>query len=267
MSQAIPLAQEIRDMTPAGQTTRRPNRVFAVDRALLLLRCFEANGETRSLASLARQTRLSKSTILRISGSLCDGGFLQRNDAGLFGLGPELRRLGSLDGLADDLGGLVRTALRSVVATTHESASFYVREGQFRICLFCDNSPRLIRNHPVEGDQLSLDVGAAGQILRAYSKYAKEPRLAAIRRRGWAVSEGDWHPDLAAISVPVLNKQEELLGALTASARLSRFTGEQREQIKETLMAEVRALSEKVKLLNVDDLMAVRRLPCAEMRS
>ena len=47
-----------------------PRGVEAVERATRLLACFEAAGETLSLAQLAQRSRLYKSTILRLATSL-----------------------------------------------------------------------------------------------------------------------------------------------------------------------------------------------------
>ena len=73
----------------------RGDRVFAVERALMLLQCFEYAEETRTLASLSKQSGFYKSTILRLANSLCRMGFLLRHPDGLFAVGPELIRFGT----------------------------------------------------------------------------------------------------------------------------------------------------------------------------
>jgi DNA-binding IclR family transcriptional regulator len=230
------------------------DRVFAVERALGLLQCFETAGETRSLASLAQQSGFYKSTVLRLAGSLCRKGFLQRDEKGFFTLGPELRRLGSLTHSSVEVEKLMRPVLRNLAATTQETASFYVRDKRHRICLFRENSPKTVRHHLDEGGRHPLDVGAPGKILRAFSKHAKDPALLAVRRNGWALSRGERDPDLASISVPVFNKYRELLGALSVSAVLSRFTKEQQQHARASLLTGANSLSEKMKHLSACDL-------------
>jgi DNA-binding IclR family transcriptional regulator len=80
-----------------------------------LLQCFETAGETRSLASLAQQSGFYKSTVLRLAGSLCRKGFLQRDEKGFFTLGPELRRLGSLTHSSVEVEKLMRPVLRNLL--------------------------------------------------------------------------------------------------------------------------------------------------------
>jgi DNA-binding IclR family transcriptional regulator len=231
------------------------DRVYAVERALLLLQCFETTGESRSLSSLAQRSGLYKSTILRLAGSLCRMGFLERDPQGFFSLGPELRRLGSLTQASVDVRKLMRPVLGNLAAATQETASFYVRDGRHRICLFRENSPKTVRHHLEEGGRHPLDVGAPGKILRAYSKHAKDPELLAIRRRGWATSRGERDPDLASLAVPVFNKYQELLGALSVSAVLSRFTKEQQQHARTALLTAAEMLSAKMRFLSARDLL------------
>ena len=47
------------------------------------------------------------------------------------------------------------------VEASGETASFYVREGQSRVCLFRQNSPHAARHHLDEGSELPLTAGAS----------------------------------------------------------------------------------------------------------
>jgi hypothetical protein len=118
-----------------------PRGVEAVERAMRLLACFEAAGETLSLAQLAQRSRLYKSTILRLAASLRKSGFLQRCENGRFSLGEELRRLGELARVTEELERFVAPELKQLTTATAETVSFYVRQGRHRICLFREVSP------------------------------------------------------------------------------------------------------------------------------
>jgi DNA-binding IclR family transcriptional regulator len=203
-------------------------RVEAVERALSLLQCFATAGEKLTLAVLAQRSGFYKSTILRLAASLIRMEFLRRDSAGLFSLGPELRRLGMLSHARISLEPLVRPVLEKLATQTQETASLYVRDGSERICLYRVNSPLSARHHLNEGTRHPLDSGAAGVILRAFDPAADlDPEAARIRARGWANSEKGRDPDLAAVAVPLLNSQGELLGALTVSGLRSRLKASQ----------------------------------------
>jgi DNA-binding IclR family transcriptional regulator len=200
-------------------------RVEAVERALTLLEAFREGEEALSLAALADKTGFYKSTILRLAASLERFGYLARTASGLYRLGPSLWRLGSLYRRSFDLGEHVRPELRRLVEATMETASFYVREGSERICLYRINSPRPVRHHLDEGARLPLERGAAGRVLLASDGGAGEP-YETIRRAGQYVSLGERDPEIGAASVPVRDTVGHVRGALSVSALLSRFDTE-----------------------------------------
>lgn len=201
-------------------------RVEAVERALSLLEAFGEPDPALSLAQLSERTGLYKSTILRLAASLERFGYLERLADGRFRLGPSLWRLGSLARRSYDLGEFVRPVLRDLVDATGETAAFYVRAGDQRLCLYRLNSPRAVRHHLDEGVLLPISMGASGRVLLAFSG-AEGPEHSATRAAGFYHSRGERDPDVAAISVPVMDARGTLRGALSVSALLSRLGDEQ----------------------------------------
>ena len=198
------------------------NRVEAVERALAILEAFGEGDGPLSLAEIAARTGLYKSTILRLIGSLERCGYLRRRADGRYWLGASLWRLGSRYRRGFDLAEQVRPELRRLVDSTGETASYYVREGDERVCLYRLNSPRAVRHHLEEGARLPLDRGAAGRVLLAFSSAAGEP-FERIRREQAYVSLGERDPEIAAAAVPVLDAAGQLQGALAVSALITRF--------------------------------------------
>ena len=203
------------------------DRVEAVERALSIL---EAFGETRAeltLTEIAEETGLYKSTILRLAASLGRYGYLVRDDRGLFRLGPGLWRLGSSYRRNFDLDEFIRPVLRELVNETGETASFSVRDGDERVCLYRENSRHPIRHHLDEGVRLPLDRGAAGRVLLAYAESSGSENR--IIRDGFAISVGERSPDVAAVAVPVRRADGAIRGALAISGLASRFDAAARE--------------------------------------
>src|SRR5258708_2489765 len=235
---------------PATVETTDANRVEAVERALSMFQGLQVPGEALRLAVLAQRSALYKSTILRLTGSLTRKGFLHRDGNGLFVLGPELRRLGGLSCAPVDLAELIRPVLAVLVARSQETASFYVRDGDARICLVRRNSPRSARHHLDEGARHPLDRGAAGSVLPASAgapaKMATTKAAVTVRRQGWAVSLGGRAPDLAAVAVPLFNGAGKLLGALTVSGLISRFSAETVQEYRHALLEQATALAPRL---------------------
>ena len=210
--------------------------VDAVDRALTILDCFGPESQDLSLAELARATGLYKSTILRLATSLEGFGYVVRGEDGRFRLGPSTWRLGATYRLGFDLSAVMRAELKRLSDATQETASYYIREGDRRICLFRAEPPRSIRHSIVEGAPMPLDLGASGKILLAFSE-TPNPDLAEIRENGYAVSQGERDPEVAAVAVPVLSGSGRLLGALSVSGLVTRFTDDRLPDLVAALRA------------------------------
>jgi DNA-binding IclR family transcriptional regulator len=217
-------------------------RVEAVERALGILEAF-AGGEPRlPLSELARRTGFYRSTILRLSASLERFGYLHRDDDGQFRLGPTLWRLGVLYQSAFDLGDYVRPVLRQVAEQVGETAGFYIRDGNRRICLYRANSPRMVSSHLEEGAELPLDRGASARVLVAFTD-GKGENDEKIRKRGFCVSLGERDPDSAAVAVPVFGPKKALVGSLGVTGPRNRFDKAARVRIAATLKERAAALT------------------------
>lgn len=209
--------------------------VDAVDRAFQILECFDGPDDTLSLADLARQTGLYKSTILRLAVSLDRGGYMVREASGRYRLGPTLWRLGTRYRGNFDMGELIRPELRQLSDQTRESASFYVRDGERRICLYRREPERAIRHILSEGSSIPLKGGASGEVLQAWTE-PNNPDFAETRARGFAVSRGAREPEVAAVAVPLLGKHNRFRGALAVSGLITRFTDSQIDAFRKALL-------------------------------
>lgn len=202
--------------------------VAAVERALSILDCFTSGQDSISLKAIAERTGLYKSTILRLCASLESYGYVQRRSDGEFQLGPTLWRLGVLYRNRFNAAEHIRPVLKHLSEATGESASFYVRDGDTRICLIRHNSTQAIRHHLDEGTRLPLTTGAASHLILAYEDDAGA-NAEQIKRVGFAISIGERDPDTAAIAVPLLNSSGTFLGALVVSGLRRRFNARARD--------------------------------------
>lgn len=203
---------------------REEGGVIAVERALSVLDAFTANDRSLSLAELARRVGLSKPTVLRFTKSLARAGYLVRNDDATFRLGPKLARLGALYQAGFRIEDYVQPALRRLAQETGESAAFYVREGDKRICLFRVDSPQSIGHRARTGDLLPLDRGAPGRVLLAFSGEPGEP-YDQIRRDYFYATFGERDPQVASISYPVFGHGQQVVGVIGVAGPTSRLHG------------------------------------------
>ena len=136
----------------------------------------------------------------------------------------------------------VLASVARLVARTGETGGFYVREGDRRICLFREPSPRPIRLHIEEGAAMPLDRGASAHVLMAFSD-GTLPVHAAVRAAGVAISIGQRDPEIAAVAAPVFGGDGRMLGALGISGPLLRLGAAEAEAMAPLVMDEARRLS------------------------
>jgi len=215
--------------------------VAAVERALAILATFEPDGAARSLHEIAAKTGMYKSTILRLIISLERYNCLSRLADGRYQLGPSLFHWGDMYRRALKLEDHVVPLLQSLVQLTGESASFYARQGEQRLCLFREDSPKSVRDHVRAGDLLPLDRGAAGRVLRDYS----EPRTA-HRRINVISTLGERDSETGAVAVPIFGAAQQLVGALSVSGPIARFTEETVSLITTSVLDAARQLTSRL---------------------
>ncbi len=224
------------------RTPREKPRVEAVERALSLLEAF-ADGTARlTLSELAQKTGLYPSTVLRLFHSLEHFGYLHRDADGIFRLGPSLWRLGVLYQNAFDLERHVRPVLQFLVDSLGETAAFYVRENNRRICLYRRFANSSIGHHVEEGAELPLDRGASAHVLMAFTGATGEVHDR-VRKDRLCVSQGERNPDATAVAVPVFGHANEFVGALSVIGPASRMVGE-------TLQASIAAVQQGAERLS-----------------
>lgn len=186
----------------------------AVDKALCLLALFQRERGQLTLIELAERSRLYKSTVLRLLTSLQHFDLVQRQRDGRYRLGPEVARLSAVYAASFSLDAVVMPVLRELVAHTAESASFHVRQGTHRLCLYRVDSPQPVRDSAKAGDLMPIGRGAGGRVILAFEGAAGET-YDRIRAGCVAVLRGDRVPELAGISSPVFGADASLVGAVT----------------------------------------------------
>lgn len=216
-------------------------RTESVERAMSILLAFTTENSKLTLTELAHETGLHKSTVLRLTNSLTLYGFMQRDSTGKFSVGPSVWQLGLLfrkDFLSREV---LKPGLQRLVEVSGETASFYVRAGDQRVCLYRENSPNVVRVHAEEGIRLNLTTGASGLVLRHFSGEDTE-RADEINENGTAHSVGETLPDISSIATPVFSSAGDLLGALTISGVRSRFDRAARDRAVPVLEEVARSL-------------------------
>lgn len=205
--------------------------VSAAERALAVLTAFRRGDSALSLAELAERTGLVKSTILRLALSLQQYRLIARLPDGSYRLDAETLRLGTAYQQAFRLSDHVMPVLEQLAAKTGETTSFYVRNGEERLCLFRVESTNRIRMTVQPGDTRPLDKSA---IARTLLRYEAGPPGSDDELPLFTTGVTD--PHAAALAMPVFGIADSLVGALAISGPISRLTEARAEQVKGPLV-------------------------------
>ncbi|MCV6600149.1 MAG: IclR family transcriptional regulator [Cohaesibacter sp.] len=224
-----------------NETKTKVQKVEAVERALSILDVFSDGQVSLSLSELAQATGLYKSTILRLCASLERFDYMRKDEEGRYHLGPGLWRLGSLYRQNFAAGDQIRPELRYLTRVTGETSSFFVREGDQRLCLYRENSKKEVRHHLEEGLKLPLNNGGTGRILLAFDG-ARGSLYDDIRIDGYYVSLGERDPDLFSVAMPVFNARGALAGAFSVSGLLSRYN----QTVRDDILVELRTSAKRL---------------------
>lgn len=226
-------------ITKTKVTTDSPSQhVAALERALSILGAFERQEGALSLAQLAGATDLHKSTILRLMLSLERHGYIRRRPDGNYTIGPTMFRLGVQYEKSQTGRDIVLPAMEALVQAGTESASFHVRDGNRRLCIYRVDSHHSTLDTVAAGKYLPLDRGAAGHVLL---NYGDNP----VPRFGVELSKGERDPACWGLAAPVYGRDGILLGALSLSGPKERFTKTAVAEMSKLLLETARSCSEE----------------------
>lgn len=210
--------------------------VATLERALTILAAFETS-TVLPLAEISRRTGLYKSTLLRLLTTLERFGYIGQQSDGLYHVGVAALHLGSLYSRWVTPAELINPVLERLMIDGGESASFSVREGDLRVCVYRVDSTHKIRDHVRIGDVLPLDKGAAGKVLCAFDIELTAPRWAEVRAEYFAHTRGEIEPDTAGVAAPVFDAQGRCKGAVVLTGPAFRFTPERVASMRAPILA------------------------------
>ncbi|MBY4897030.1 IclR family transcriptional regulator [Cupriavidus sp. AU9028] len=208
------------DAQSGESSTTATDGVAAVDRALSIALALARAAAPMQLSELSRATGLYKSTLLRLLASLERANLVTRRTDRRYTLGP----LAFLFGRAFDASNGLREGLTPIldwlVAHGTESPSFHIQHGpEQRLCLLRLDSAHSTLDRVRVGDILPLHRGAAGKVLLAFREDPPTVDSTLI-----FTSFGERDPLCGAVACPVFGPFGMLLGALSLSGPLERFS-------------------------------------------
>jgi DNA-binding IclR family transcriptional regulator len=233
-----------------------------VDRAARLLTEVVRADESVTSTELASATGLAKSTTSRMLLALERNGLVRRDDAGRFRPGEVFIRFAWRGGAEASLVEVAQPYLASLGAATGETINLGVeRDGLVEQIAQVD-SAYVIGAANWVGRPVPLHCAALGKVLLAYkaaelppgrlerrtahtitSRSALGAELEDVRRRGYAVTDGELEPGLVALAAPVFGDGDAVVAALSVSGPSARLTTDRLTHVARDCVTQAAALS------------------------
>jgi DNA-binding IclR family transcriptional regulator len=175
--------------------------------------------EGQKLSELARTTQLDKATASRLLRSLMRYSFAVKDAEERYRLGPATAVLESTGDTTQGIAAVVQPVIDRIANESGETAGFFVRHGDLRLCVAVAAGHRAVGHTLKVGDVLPTERGAGGRVLRLY-----EGGRPAGNREMVQTSLGERDPELAAVAAPVFDARGKLLGALSLSGTSTRYS-------------------------------------------
>ena len=227
-------------------------KVGVLDKAMAILRVFPRGNVVFGPREIAARTGLSLPTVYRLARALEGHGLLEK-EGERFKLGLVLLHLGARVAGGIELRREVMPHLEWLSERTGENAELHIRREETRVPVELVRSSQNLRPFVEIGAPLPLHLGAGGKVLLAWLPEEKQGSLAAasaarfggteafdtgalreelreVRTEGWAASDGERSPGVAAIAAPVFEAGGEVEGALLLSAPSVRLPAKQRRK-------------------------------------
>jgi DNA-binding IclR family transcriptional regulator len=219
------------------------NGTQAVDRAARLLAEVVHSADPATFTGLSAATGLAKSTTSRLLLALERNGLVRRDDHGRFLPGEMFVSFAWRGGAETGLVAVAQPFLERLGAATGETVNLGVASfGQVEAIAQVD-STYLIGGTNWVGMSVPLHCSALGKVLLAYgaaqlpggsleprtdktvtSEAALRAELAAVRARGYAVTDEELEPGLIAVAAPVRGYDGAVVAALGVSGPTTRMS-------------------------------------------
>jgi IclR family transcriptional regulator, acetate operon repressor len=239
-----------------------PSGTQAVDRAARLLTEVVHSPDAVTFTELAAATGLAKSTTSRLLFALERNGLVRRDDHGRFRPGEIFVRFAWRGGAEAGLTDVAQPFMGRLGELTGETINLGVEHDGLVEQIAQVDSAYVIGATNWLGRPVPLHCAALGKVLLAYgaaplppgrlerrteqtvtSRAALTGDLAAVRARGYAITDGELEPGLVAVAAPVYRDGGAVVAALSVSGPATRLTPARLPGVAAQCVAQASALS------------------------
>lgn len=245
--------------------------VRAVERALAILNCFDADNSVLGVTEIADRLSLPKSTVHRILGTLESRGFVQQDPAtSQYQLGLKLMELGTLVSSRAVLRQVSLPILRALSRETEETVLLVVYDEGEVVYLDALECPQPVKIDARPGRRLPAYCTGSGKAFLSFLPQSEVDRVLAdplaartpntitdpaklrenfaeTRRRGYSISNEEYAVGIRAVGAPILSQSGEVWGVVAVAGPAFRLSDERIRAIGERTAAAAHQISERIR--------------------
>ena len=224
--------------------------VGVVRKVLKIFEVLHGNPTGLPLKEIARRTAINKSTAYRFLAHLQSEGYLFRDEAGSYVVGPKLARMGSGMNFEESLRKMSRPVLQKLWTATGETVNLAILDGQQILYLDVIESAHTFRFASQVGARRPLYCTALGKAILsqlpsdeiedllgsiAYERFTPhtitlpaklKKELAKTRLRGYALDEEEAVLGARCIAAPLFDSSARVIGGVSVSGPITRVSEE-----------------------------------------
>jgi IclR family KDG regulon transcriptional repressor len=241
--------------------------VGVVGKVLRILEALDASPAGLQLREIAQQTRVNKSTAYRFVAHLQSEGYLLRDEAGAYVVGPKLARLGAGIAYHATLRKVSRPVALALSNDTKETVNLGVLDGHEVLYLDVIESPHSFRMASQPGMHRPVNCTALGKALLAFlpAEQREEilplltferatPRtisnLARLRKelaltvqQGYAIDDQETDMGARCVAAPILDESGNVAAAISVSGPITRIGRDRIHAYAQAIRKAARAIS------------------------
>lgn len=221
--------------------------VGVVMKVLKILEVLHGNPTGLQLKEIAHRTAINKSTAYRFLAHLQGEGYLYRDEAGSYVIGPKLARMGTGMNFEESLRKMSRPVLQKLWTATGETVNLAILDGQQILYLDVIESSHTFRFASQVGARRPLYCTALGKAMMsqlpleemedlvrslAYERFTPhtitqpaklKKELAKTRLRGYAVDDEEAVMGARCMAAPIFDSNARVVGGVSVSGPITRI--------------------------------------------
>ena len=249
----------------------KSGRIKSIDKALDLLEFLSVNEQEIGITEISKKLFMGLSTVHRILTTLKFRGYVVQNQQTTkYRLGIKLFELSCVMQTTKHLIEIIKPYLKKLSQSTNETCNLAILESKEVIYLVKTESSEVLTTNIKVGTRLPAHCTALGKVLLAFISdrefdslynvdeplFCLTPRsissleelkkhLKKVKEQGYAVDREEYKIGINCIGVPIFNRNEAI-AAISITGPASRFTIDEIEKVKGTLMTISKEISNQL---------------------